>query len=151
MSDDKIVITGKMISIALVLLAVVVGSLYFVFAADLTPVEEETEDEEDTPTGYMIAGEEVIENEATDFIDCLDDGGVTVYGAEWCPACRQLADSLGGYELVDPIWVECTVEGERCDEEMEGTGVPEVHINGHYETGVIPPETLAEEAGCDLP
>ncbi|GEM_PF-1045082 len=141
MSDDKITITGKnLLGASLVVVLLIGAGLYLT-----------TGDGEETPAGYMIAGSEVTEEEATDFIDCLDEGGLTVYGAEWCPACGQLAESLGGYEIVDPIWVECTVEGQRCEEEMEGEGVPEVHINGYYETGVIPPETLAEETGCELP
>ena len=153
MSDDKIVITGKMILTALVLLAVVMGSLYFLFAVDLTPVEEETheEDGEETPTGYMIAGEEVIENEATDFIDCLEEGGLTVYGAETCPACGQLAESLGGYEIVDPIWVECLEEPERCNNEKVRGYVPEIHFNGELYEGDRSPSSLAHEAGCELP
>ncbi len=152
MSDDKITITGKMILTTLVLLAVVIGSLYFVFAADLTPTEEETqvEDGEETPTGYIIVGEEVDEDEAKDFINCLDEGGVTIYGAEWCGFCNQLAESFGGYDLVDPIWVECTEEEERCEEEKEEGGVPETQINGEIIMGAVP-EQIAEEAGCELP
>ena len=153
MSDDKITITGKMILTVLVLLAVVIGSLYFVFAADLTPTEEETqvEDGEETPTGYIIAGEEVAEDEATDFIDCLDEGGLTVYGAETCPACGQLAESLGGYDLVDPIWVECLEEQQRCDTEKVTGYVPEIHFNGELYEGSRDPDSLANEAGCELP
>ncbi len=155
MSDDKVTITGRMILVVLVLLAVMVGSLYFVFAADLTPTEEETaveqEDEEDTPTGYMIAGEEVEESDAEEFIDCLDEGGLIVYGSETCPACGQLAESLGGYEIVDPIWVECLEEPERCGEEKVKGYVPEIHFNGELYEGSRDPQFLANEAGCELP
>ncbi|MFP4116364.1 MAG: glutaredoxin family protein [Candidatus Aenigmatarchaeota archaeon] len=85
-------------------------------------------------------------------MDCLDEGGVTVYGTHTCPACTQLAESLGGFELTSQIFVECTEEQQRCRSEMRGTSVPEIHINGqHYNTGVVSPDEIADEVNCELP
>ena len=112
---------------------------------------EETEEEtdEDETVKYTIAGQEVTETEANEFIDCLDESEVLIYGAEWCSACGNLAESLGGYELVDPIWIECTEEEERCNEEKQAGYVPEMHIEGEL-VDTMGPETLSEELGCSL-
>jgi len=116
---------------------------------EIDKIKDETEDEEE-PAEYVIAGKEVTETEAEDFIDCLDEKEVTVYGAEWCPACGDLAESLGGYELVDPIWVECTEEQQKCEEEKQAGYVPEMHIEGEL-VDTMWPEELSEEVECNLP
>ncbi len=99
-----------------------------------------------------------IENDKTtnqeisdDFIKCLEDAGVVIYGSEWCPACTALVESLGGYQKVDSIYVECTIEEERCSEEMKTEFVPEIQIKGElFESGVIPPEVIGNKVGCEL-
>ncbi len=85
-----------------------------------------------------------------DFIQCLKEKGVIIYGSEWCPFCKDLAESLGGYEVVDPIYVECTVEKERCSQEMIGRGVPEIQIKGELYQGSRDPEEIAKETSCEL-
>ena len=98
--------------------------------------------EEDTPSGNIAAGE------MDSFIECLDDSNVKMYGAEWCPYCTELAESFGGYDVVDPIWVECTEEQQRCEEEMIDSGVPEIQIEGEKYEGQRNPEAIGEAAGC---
>ena len=97
-----------------------------------------------------VAITRVVEEEKTinDFIQCLKEKGVVIYGSEWCPHCKNLAESLGGYDVVDPIYVECTVEKERCSNEMIGRGVPEIQIDGVMYGGSRDPEKIAEETGC---
>jgi len=123
------------------ILAIIVAVIIIAGAFYITGFEGENENEK---------GEE--QNEVSEeFIACLKDAGVVVYGSEWCPACSALVESLGGYEMAEPIYVECTVEEERCDEEMEGGLVPEIQIEGKlFKTGVIPVQLLADETGCEL-
>ncbi|MFP4116716.1 MAG: hypothetical protein ACLFTY_01730 [Candidatus Aenigmatarchaeota archaeon] len=142
MSDNDITITGKTILGVSVLVVILIITGFY-----LTD-----EMGEDTDTGYMIAGNQVSEEEARDFIDCLDEGGVTIYGTHTCSACTQLAESLGGFDLIGQIFVECSQEQQRCSNEMKRTAVPEIHINGqHYNTGVVSPGEIADEVNCELP
>ncbi len=106
-------------------------------------MEVAEQEETETPTGDMLAVEEPGE-----LVDCLDEEGVTIYGSEWCPYCTELAEAFGGYDTVDPIWVECTEEEQRCEEEMQGQGVPEIQINGELYEGPRDPESIAQEVGC---
>ncbi len=124
MSDKEIEITGKTVLGISVLGLVLVASILYLFTPDI-----------------QTAG---------DLIGCLEQNGVRIYGAEWCPACSRLAESLGGYDVVDPIWVECTDEQQRCQQEMHGSGVPEIQINGQLYQGSRDPEAIAEEVGCSI-
>ncbi len=136
MSDKEIEITGKTVLGISVLGLVLVASILYLF----TPGRAA---ENGTPTGDVVA-------EEGDLIGCLEQNGVRIYGAEWCPACSRLAESLGGYDVVDPIWVECTDEQQRCQQEMHGSGVPEIQINGQLYQGSRDPEAIAEEVGCSI-
>ncbi len=84
------------------------------------------------------------------FVQCLADAGVVVYGSNTCPACTQFANSLGGYDVIAPIYVECTEEWERCSVEMQGNFVPEIQIDGVLYEGSRAPEELARVTGCEL-
>ncbi len=99
---------------------------------------------EETPTGQVTAGE------TGELVECLDDNDVLIYGAEWCPYCTELAESFGGYDVVDPIWVECTEEEQRCEQEMIDEGVPEIQIDGEMYHGVREPESIGEAVGCEI-
>lgn len=92
--------------------------------------------------------EKIGETTIDDFVQCLKEKGLVIYGEEWCSYCTQLAESLGGYETVDLIYVECTEERERCNEEMLGRGVPEIQIKGEMYEGSRDPRKLAEETNC---
>ena len=84
------------------------------------------------------------------FIQCLSEKGIIIYGTRTCPACSYLEESLGGYELIDKIFVDCAEDNGRCSEEMKTKFVPEVQINGILYEDIITPEILAEETGCKL-
>ncbi len=83
------------------------------------------------------------------FIECLADAGMVVYGSATCPACGQFAQSLGGYDKIAPIYVECTIEGEKCMKGMQTNYVPEIQINGAVYEGSRSPAVLAEITGCE--
>ena len=100
--------------------------------------------------------EEVVEeDEDIDrLVDCLNEQGVVIFGASWCPACGQLADSFGGYDVIDSIYVECgdgtEEEAQRCAEEAKTEYVPEIQIDGELYEGPNDPNSLASEVGCEI-
>ncbi len=106
-------------------------------SAELTSPEEE---------------EEVVEEigEMESFVNCLDDKNVTIYGSSWCPYCTDLVEDFGGYDIVDPIYVECTEDEQRCADEMIGRGVPEIQVDGDIYQRSRELAVLGEEVGCKL-
>ncbi len=90
------------------------------------------------------------ENDMESFIDCLAEEEVVIYGSKWCPACSQLVENFGGYDIVDPIYVECTEEGEICGEEQKTTYVPEIQIKGEVYEGPRSFEGFTEKTGCSF-
>lgn len=102
------------------------------------PVEESKEEPKNDPVTPAA------------FVQCLADAGVVVYASRTCPACAMFAESLGGYEVVAPIFVECSEERERCSAEMQTNYVPEIQINGVLYEGSRAPEELARITGCEL-
>lgn len=83
------------------------------------------------------------------FIQCLANAGVVIYGSQTCPACMQLVEQLGGYDVIDAIYVECSSEGERCSSEMQTNYVPEIQIRGELYTDIRSLEKIGEAAGCE--
>ena len=84
------------------------------------------------------------------FIECLANAGVVIYGSETCPACASLVNSLGGYEKIESIYVECSQEMERCSSEMQTNYVPEIQIQGKIYTGPRDPGSIAETVSCEI-
>ena len=95
-------------------------------------------------------GETEVNEEMSDLINCLAEEGVVIYGSEWCPFCADLVDNFGGYDIIDPIYVECTEEDQRCQEEMIGRGVPEIQVEGEVYEGSRSPSDVAEKFNCEL-
>ncbi|MGI6589898.1 MAG: hypothetical protein ACOX1V_04545 [Candidatus Iainarchaeum sp.] len=112
------------------------------------PLELPSVESEPTVSTKELTEEEKAEVLA--FSDCLAEKGVVVYGANWCGYTNNLVDNLGGFELVSPFYVECTVEDELCNEK-EIRGYPTVTLNGE----VINPERtfagFASVTGCTPP
>ncbi len=96
-------------------------------------------------------GEKEGEGQAVDsFVQCLSEAGVMVYGSSTCPACASLVSSFGGYEVIDPIYVECTEERDKCGQEMQTNYVPEIQISGQVYSGQRDLGSLAEATGCEI-
>jgi len=130
-------IMKKEILIVLISTIVITG---VVFLSDVT-----------TDGSADLSGSQLREME--ELIECFDENNLVIYGSEWCPACTSFVESLGGYDLVEPIYVECSdlgsdEEQERCLEEAKTNYVPEIQIDGEVYHGDIDPESLAEEVGC---
>ncbi len=102
-------------------------------------------------------GEENAEHETPsetfsmeEFVLCLKEEGVIIYGSVTCPFCHQLAQMFGGYDVIDPIYVECSEDHERCMEEMQTNGVPEIQIKGELYQGGRSPEEIGRAVGCEF-
>lgn len=84
------------------------------------------------------------------FIACLNQSGFKIYGAAWCSHCKQLVEMLGGYEMVKPIYVECTVEKEECAK-ADIRAYPTIIINGTRYAGERTIEAFSRATACPPP
>lgn len=82
------------------------------------------------------------------FVDCLARAGIVIYGSKTCPACVSLVNNFGGHEIIEPIYVECSLERDRCIEEMKDSYVPEIQIRGNLYQGPRSLEAIGEAVGC---
>ena len=119
--------------------------------------QEDTNDQEEPEK--QTDQEDLQEQEESDpeqndpmetLVSCLEEEGVVIYGSVTCPFCTELANEFGGYEVIDSIYVECTEEPDRCDEEMIGRGVPEIQIEGEMYQGSREPAAIGQAVGCEL-
>jgi len=161
---------NKIILIVIILLATL-GVVYFIGPRDATvepaDLTEPTETEEPATdeSAETVEPEEPIKNEPEEiiaendavngFIQCLANAGVVIYGSSTCPACARLEREYGGYEIVKPIYLDCSglgiaEETERCRNEMKTRYVPEIQIKGELFDGWGSPQALAEATGCQL-
>ena len=44
--------------------------------------------------------------ELNEFVGCLEKANFVIYGANWCGYTKELVAMLGGWEIIDPIYVE---------------------------------------------
>ncbi len=110
--------------------------------------EELLENEEDEALNNDA--DEGGSGELAGLVDCLEEEGVVIYGSRTCPACAQLIDSFGGYDVLSSIYVECMDDGDRCNEEKLTGFVPEVQINGEVHEQGRSPANLAAAVGCEF-
>ncbi len=113
-------------------------------AADQLEVESDVLLEEQS----LIMEEKDTANDMPTLVSCLKDNNVVIYGNKSCPACAALAESFGGYSVIDNIYIECTEEREKCNEEKETNYVPEVQIGGDVYRGNRSPSELALATNC---
>ena len=97
-----------------------------------------------------VLGEEAFALPSDEFIQCLVDSGMVVYASETCPACSVLADSFGGYEAVEDLFVLCGDDWETCEAEMQTNYVPEIQYNGEVFEGGRSMVDFANLTGCEL-
>lgn len=104
--------------------------------------EEETEEEPETG----VEGSNGMET----LVGCLEEENVVIYGSKTCPACGMLADSFGGYDMIEPIYIECSENWDECSKNKETGLVPEIQIGGELHEGSRNPEALADAVGCKV-
>ncbi len=85
-----------------------------------------------------------------EFVQCLKESGIVIYGSKTCPACAALAESFGGYDVINPIYVECTEERVKCSSNMKTGYVPEIQLNGQVYSGPRDLNSLANLTNCKL-
>jgi glutaredoxin len=103
-----------------------------------------------TPTPTPTPTPEVKAEKLEQFIACLNSSGFKIYGAAWCSYCKQLVETLGGYEMVKPIYVECTIEKEECAK-ANIRAYPTIMINGTIYTGERTIEAFSRATACPPP
>ena len=84
-----------------------------------------------------------------DFAKCLNNKGILMYGAYWCPHCQNEKAAFGNsFKYVN--YVECTQETQRC--EAAGIkGYPTwIFPDGKRLEGEQGLDKLSKESGCAL-
>ena len=92
--------------------------------------------------------EKKIENKMRNFVECLKEEDLIIYGFEGSSPSDDLMDQFGDYDFLDLIYVECSDEGERCLKEMKNFYVPEVQIKGEIYQGEEKIESLGNATKC---
>ena len=113
-------------------------------------IEEEEELEIEEYVEPQEQEEEIVVLPTTEFIQCLADSGMVIYGSSTCGACANLVNLFGGYEAVGPIYVECSGNWDICGEKTETGYVPEIRINDVLFGGANTLENFAAQTGCEL-
>ena len=88
------------------------------------------------------------EEETKNLIQCLVEADVLVYGSRYCLSCSELIEKLGGYDKIDPIYIECEENRDKCLGELKTGYVPEIQIKGEIYTGEETLNDIAKEVGC---
>lgn len=79
---------------------------------------------------------------------CMSEKNVTMYGAYWCPHCRNQKAMFGdAFEKVK--YVECTQETKTCTEKQVESYPTWIYQDGTRTMGEQPLEKLAEKSGCE--
>lgn len=85
---------------------------------------------------------------AKSLAQCLNDKGVTVYGAAWCGSCKKQKEEFGdAFSLIR--YVDCGIELEKCTEENVEYLPTVIMGNGKRIVGYRSLERLARETGCE--
>ncbi len=104
-------------------------------------VEQEVEKNDDLNLSEVPSAE---------FISCLVDSGIVIYGSKTCPACVDLVTTFGGYDAVEDLFVFCSDAGKRCELEMQTNFVPEIQMNGELAEINRNLADFAEITNCEL-
>lgn len=89
------------------------------------------------------------------FAKCLSDAGVKMYGAYWCPHCKNQKDAFGSsWKFVDSV--ECSLPNRAGQTELcskEGIkGYPTWEFkDGERAEGELSMQQLSAKSGCSLP
>ena len=105
----------------------------------------------------LIATACASENKVDQLAQCLSKKGVAMYGAYWCPHCKDQKDEFGD-AFKDVKYVECAIPGkppsvqtEAC-KSMQIKRYPTwVFPDGERVEAVLPLDQLAQKAGCPAP
>lgn len=82
-----------------------------------------------------------------DFAKCLAEKKVTMYGAEWCPACQKQKKEFGGAFKFVP-YVECPDDPQKCVAQGIEAYPTWEFPSGEKLVGLQTIETLSAKSGC---
>jgi glutaredoxin len=88
------------------------------------------------------------------FAKCLTEKGAVMYGADWCPHCKEQKNMFGSsFSYIK--YVNCDPNNQRTQikecVEQGIKGYPTWKINGKVLEGTQPLDKLADASGCELP
>ena len=132
------------------------GKLFFPQAFEIEESissSQTTSPSSDVSSGTPPAASQDIsysEGEIEKFVNCLAENNFVIYGADWCGYCQQLVSQFGDYDIVAPIYVECTEKEELCKEKGV-TGYPTILLNGERFPGGRNFSDFAQYTGCEAP
>lgn len=115
---------------------------------EITPITGQVTTEPSQEPQSEYSEEDLVK--LIEFNECLAESNLVIYGAEWCGFCTSLVNMLGGYEAVESVYVECTIEKDLC-EEKNITGYPTIKLDGERYQGQRTFEAFAEATGCEVP
>ena len=115
--------------------------------------KDDVDDKEEKETDKI--NEEIVEKSKEEsslkqFNNCLADNGMIIYGANWCGACISLVETLGGYDKVENVYIECTENQQLCQDEKI-TRYPTIRIYDEPYTDQRTLESFSQKTGCELP
>lgn len=113
-------------------------------------IDEYTQLVQEAEGDSVIAEEAVVPEGIGDFVDCLQEAQLVIYGADWCGYTQQVVSLFGGFQAADPVYVECTQEEDIC-QAAEVTGYPTIKVAGQAYTGARSLAGFAEATGCPQP
>ncbi len=108
---------------------------------------EEENDSEELDDSENNDNDNNNDDEIGALIECLKKENFIIYGANWCPYCRDIVNLFEGHEKVDLIYVECTENESICRQENI-TAYPTVRIDGENYRGERSLESFSDAAGC---
>jgi len=84
------------------------------------------------------------------FAKCLAEKGITMYGAYWCPHCKNEKQAFGSSFQYVP-YVECTKEIEKCLSQKIDEYPTWIFPDGRKLEGEQGIAKLAAASGCPIP
>jgi hypothetical protein len=88
------------------------------------------------------------------FAKCLSAKGMKMYGAWWCPHCKDQKESFG-YAFQYVNYVECSLSDRKMNDTCKQAGIKNFptwqYPDGSRTEGLQPLDTLAQKTGCKLP
>jgi hypothetical protein len=97
------------------------------------------------------------QNKMDQFAQCLANKNVSMYGAYWCPHCKDQKDEFKeSFKYVH--YVECAIPGKPPNIQTDAckdAGIKKyptwIFPDGERVEAVLPMDKLAEKAGCPAP
>lgn len=87
----------------------------------------------------------------SDFASCLAEKGATMYGAWWCPHCKEQKAIFGEEAAEKLAYVECTENPQLCIEKKVEYYPTWIFADGSLVSGTQNFVSLSEKTSCPIP